>query len=70
MGFVTELVALDDLAGTVKSTDRVTRHAEDFGRLLRAYALPFGDVHSILQSSRVSSIIRCAVSIMLEIRMV
>lgn len=60
MRFVAELVSLDDLAGTVKPTDRIPRHAEDLGRLLRAYALSFGDVHSTLQSRRVSSITRCA----------
>jgi hypothetical protein len=38
--FMTELVTLGDFAGSVYATDRVAGHAEDLGRLRRAYALP------------------------------
>lgn len=47
MGFVTDLVPLDDLAGTVKPTDRISWHAEYIGGLLGAYALAFGYAHII-----------------------
>ncbi|MPW17925.1 hypothetical protein GCT13_13495 [Paraburkholderia sp. CNPSo 3157] len=67
MRFVTEFVALDDLAGPVDPADRVSRHAEDLRRLGRAYAFSLRDVHVIPQCFPVVSITRCAASVMLDL---
>lgn len=65
MGFVAELVALNNFAGSIDSTDRIARNTQYLGGLGRAYAPSFCDVHVTPQCLRVISRIRCAVAVML-----
>ncbi len=47
MRFVTELVALDDLASSIDAAYRVPRHAKYLGRLGGAYAFSLRNAHFI-----------------------